>query len=153
MRTLLRRHEMTPSQAISGNGIRTEIVAHLAGSEGFTDYFSHIKKKLKLNNGSINYHLYVLEKKDVIASKTDGRRKWYRLKDPAFIASPVGDTYKEIIRTVDENEGGLRCDEIANNVGSNRGNLSNKLSKLVQKGRICYDPKNRRYYPVSQPGS
>ena len=69
MKTLPRRYEMTPFQAISNNKIRTEIVTHLAGSEGFMDYFGRMRRTLKLNNGSITYHLGVLEKKGIVVSE------------------------------------------------------------------------------------
>jgi len=143
---------MTPSQAISGNKIRGEIVTHLNVSKGGTDYFNNIKRALNLNNGSINYHLRVLEEKGIVASEMCGSRKWYRLKDPALIASPSGDVYREIISIVMQHEEGIRFKDIGMNIDA-RGNLTKRVSDLVRDGKIFYDTHTKLYYPVRKQAS
>ena len=141
---------MSQSQAISGNSIRAKIVDYLRGAEGGTDYFSNIRKKLDLKNGSADYHLRTLVKIGVLTSEMrDDHKKWYSLKD----SNDLEDIESKILSLVNKHEDGLSPAEVARFTQTRYGTVLNHLQSLSQNGKIVHDLHDGRYYPASQPVS
>lgn len=150
MKTRPRIHELSSSQAISSNSTREKIVDHLRGTEDGTDYFSNIRKKLDLSNGSAGYHLRTLEKIGVLTSEMrDDHKKWYSLKD----SSGLEDIESKILSVVNKHEDGLSPAEVARFTQTRYGTVLSHLQILSQDGKIFRDPHNGHYCPVSQPVS
>ncbi|MFH0829560.1 MAG: winged helix-turn-helix domain-containing protein [Candidatus Aenigmatarchaeota archaeon] len=146
MKVLPRLSEMSPLQAVYGNSTRELIVGHLLGTKDGTDFFSRIKEKLALQNGSASYHLRALEKMGVLTSYPKDNRKWYRLKKSGGPEDIEGD----ILSVVNKHEDGLCVGEVARFVLARYGTVANRLQKLSENGDIVYDRHDRRYYPATR---
>ena len=60
------------------NRIRGRIFRYITGNPGA--HYNRIRTALGLNNGTLSYHLDVLEKKEYIMSVQDGYRRYYTVK-------------------------------------------------------------------------
>ena len=138
------------------NFTRGEIFGFINAHPG--TYFNHMKYALNLNNGTLAYHLNVLEHDKLVYSQTDGRyRRFYPVdarmpsvndengKIHTFIH--LNPTQDRIINVI-QNEPGLTQKEIAKLVGKSRQVVNYNINSMAEQGiiKLERDGKNTRCY-------
>jgi uncharacterized membrane protein len=145
------------------NFIRGEIYGFIQAHPG--TYFNHIKITLNLNNGTLAYHLNVLEEDNMIYSRSDRHyKRFYPMEgrlpsvdnDDGNIHTFVylNATQNKIIKIIQENPG-LSQKEIARMLGKSNQVINYNISamaelglvKLEREGKItkCY---SQDLYPI-----
>jgi len=101
------------------------------------DHFNSIKKALELNNGTLAYHLHVLEREGMIKSQRWG--KFTRFYPSGMKVPENGSRYSEIqkliINKIKETPG-ISQKDIAKIIGVTKPTINYHISKLIEGGRI-----------------
>ena len=130
--------------------IRGLIRGYIIANPG--DHYSSIKRNLDLNNGTLAYHLRVLEQNDIVKSMYDGIYKRYY---PANVnISKVKKNIskqEEIFQTILEKPG-VTMEDIARTIGSSRQVVNYHVKNLIRAGFVTYnrDRKSAKFYPVDE---
>jgi predicted transcriptional regulator len=99
--------------------------------------YNDLKKKLRLNNGTLSYHLRVLEREELIRSKNSGLFKHFfpiDMKLPRKIYR-MNDIQKIIFKKLMETPG-MSQKELAEGTGSKASTISYNIKAMAQKGII-----------------
>jgi predicted transcriptional regulator len=139
-------------EKILDHEVRGVIYGYIIANPG--EHYTAIKKKLKLNNGTLTYHLYVLEREKKIKSVKAGKmRKFYPIGAPIDgIKDAV--THPTQLKIVDliSNRPGITPSEISNALKIKKQRGSYHINKLLNKNVITVKKEGRtpRYYLASQ---
>jgi predicted transcriptional regulator len=108
------------------NFARGEIYGFIRSNPG--TYFNHIKLALRLNNGTLAYHLRVLERDSLIHSQTDGVfRRFYPEKARLPRTENGGDRVHSFVQL------NSTQDQIVNIIRNNPGITQKEIAKLMGK--------------------
>lgn len=123
--------------------IRGQIYGYIKANPG--EHYNAIKESLELNNGTLSYHLKVLEKEEYIYSKRD---KFYtRFYPKGMMISPVDAAqltkFQKIILNKVRLQPGISQQEIITQLGSSQQVISYNLTKLVRDEVLRMDKKGR----------
>ena len=133
--------------------IRGLIRGYIIANPG--DHYSSIKRNLDLNNGTLAYHLRVLEQNDIVKSMYDGIYKRYY---PANVninkVKKNISKQEEIFHTIIENPG-VTMEEIARSIGSSRQVVNYHVKNLIRAGFVTYrrDKKSAKFYSADEGGN
>jgi len=133
------------------NKTRGMILGYVVANPG--DHYSSIKRKLKLQNGTLAYHLYVLEKEDEIRSKNQGVYKRFypfNMKVPVSEYDHLTEVQQKVLKYVRKHPGSTQ-NEIISKTGLKQPNVSSNMRTLIDKGMVAPEKvKNvKHYYPVT----
>ncbi|UCG68333.1 MAG: winged helix-turn-helix transcriptional regulator [Thermoplasmata archaeon] len=120
---------------VMDNETRGRIRGHIESDPGI--HYNELKKKLKLKNGSLSYHLQVLEREGFIKSKNNGIYKHFF---PAEIKLPpkiirMTDVQKIILKKIRENPG-ISQNKIAESMGGSSSTVNYNINILAKKGIV-----------------
>jgi len=126
------------------NFVRGQIYGFIQANPG--THYNFIKRALKLNNGTIAYHLNVLEKDKHISSQNDGIYRRFYPVNPAipeinsndglqFTHVQLNATQDKIIRKIQKNPG-MTQKEIAKSLKKSNQVVNYNINALSQLGMI-----------------
>ena len=115
---------------------RGKIHGYIMANPG--EHYNAIKRALGMNNGSLAYHLNVLEKEDLVKSKTNGMYKRFYPKD--MILPNGGPIYlteaqKLIIKNIEETPG-ISQKDIAALLGISASTVNYHITRLVEMNAV-----------------
>jgi len=119
-------------------------------------YFSEIKRALRLNNGSLTYHLKILEKRQLVSHKMYGKFKYFFIQ-----GTRVDDDWKDVITRKQEKvyqliatRPGLIQREIIEKSHLKRRTVNRIVSKLQREGRVMVKKVGREnHYFINEEGT
>lgn len=113
------------------------------------DYYSSIKKSLGLNNGTLTYHLKVLEQKEFIKSRTSGRVKRFYPFGMKISQGPHRDI-QDLILVLLYIHPGMSQKEISDELGIHVSTVNYHINMMVGAGILGSRKKDRiqRYEPA-----
>ena len=128
---------------ISDNEKRGLIRGYLAANPGAN--YASIRNDLKIARGTLVYHLYVLEKQEIIRSWHDGRLKRFALSSEriADIQPRITDIELIILQTL-KNNPKLTQEELAEEIGVRQPTISYHMKRLIQLGFLKVERKGIR---------
>ncbi|MFQ6128132.1 MAG: PKD domain-containing protein [Thermoplasmata archaeon] len=123
--------------------LRGQIYGYIKVHPG--ENYSTIKRNLQLNNGTLTYHLDVLEREGLIISKQKGSRKVFypvgmRIPDNGAGLHVI---QEDILARVSESPG-MSISDLARLIGISRQLTNYHVKKLVDDGRITIERKGVR---------
>ena len=118
---------------------RGHIMGYLRANPGMN--FTSIKEELELNNGSLAFHLKVLEREGYITSKRVGKYKWFypaksKIKKPISIK-------EQVLATLRRNPG-ITQKQIAKKIGQNPASVHKVLHKLQKADIVEFERDGRK---------
>jgi len=125
--------------------VRGEIYGFIKTNPGV--HYNEIMRELDMKNGTLSYHLYMLEKTGVIKSRKEGFR--YRAFYPTGMKFPEKERYRltelqtKIIKTIKENPG-INQKEIAKKLDEKHQTISYNIKVMQQAGIISLRKKGRK---------
>jgi predicted transcriptional regulator len=138
-------------EKVLDNEIRGMIRGYIIANPG--DNYNSIKRALDLNNGTLAYHLRVLERTKIIRSKQDGMYKRFYpagMKVPAENGGEISEIQRILLKKIAESPG-ISQKEIAKMLGLSKGVINyhvkilygKHLLKMERRGRktLCYADK------------
>lgn len=131
--------------------IRGQIYGYLVVHPG--DNYTTIKKNLDLTNGTLTYHLDVLEREGFIKSQLRGTRRFYYPKEAKMPDNGTGfPAIKDDIITRVEETPGITVRDLAALIGVSRQLTNYHLRALIQEGYVQVERKGMktRCYPVEK---
>ena len=114
-------------------GVRKDIVDYLSENPG--SYYSEIKRGIGINNGSLNHHLRVLERRGVIKSERGSAVTHYSLVNGFNAEKEVRTMDQEIVGVLSY-ENGLQSSEVARKLGISSNAAFSHLKRLEQDGMV-----------------
>ncbi len=112
------------------------------------EHYSQIKRDLSLPNGSLVYHLRVLEKASKIKSRPDGRFKRFYTLDtriPVPNGGVLSEVQKRIVDAV-KDVPGVTQKEIAALLGVHQSSINYQMGRLEERGLIRSERKGRKVH-------
>ena len=112
------------------------------------EHYSQIKRDLSLPNGSLVYHLRVLEKASKIKFRTDGRFKRFYTLDtriPVPNGGVLSEVQKRIVDTV-KDVPGVTQKEVAALLGVHQSSINYQMGRLEERGLIRSERKGRKVH-------
>ncbi len=121
--------------------VRGQIYGYIKVHPG--DNYTTIKKNLDLNNGTLTYHLKVLEREGLIKSWTDGSRKYFYPQGVKIPGDGVKNSsiYDTILNSIKESPG-ISIKDIAAVNGISRQLANYHVKKLAAEGEIELERKS-----------
>jgi predicted transcriptional regulator len=125
--------------------VRGQIYGYIKAYPGA--HYNQIMRELDIKNGTLSYHLYILEKTGTIKSRKEGYR--YRAFYPSEIKFPEEERYRltelqlNIIKFIQENKG-INQKIIAKKLNENHQTISYNIKVLQQAGIININRKGRK---------
>ena len=121
--------------------VRGEIFGYIKVHPG--DNYTTIKKNLDLNNGTLTYHLNVLEKEGYIKSWSHGGHKYFYPQGVKIPGNGVKNPsiYDAIIKSIKDSPG-ISIRDIAAVTGISRQLANYHVRKLVAEGRVELERKS-----------
>lgn len=125
--------------------VRGQIYGYIKAYPGA--HYNQIMRELDIKNGTLSYHLYILEKTGTIKSRKEGYR--YRAFYPTEIKFPEEERYRltelqlNIIKFIQENKG-INQKIIAKKLNENHQTISYNIKVLQQAGIININRKGRK---------
>jgi predicted transcriptional regulator len=117
------------------NETRGRIRGYIESEPGI--HYNELKKRLKLNNGSLSYHLQVLEREGFVRSKNNGIFKHFfpgDMKLPKKITR-MTEIQKLIIKKIIDNPG-ISQKRIAQLIGGSTSTVNYNVNILSKKGIV-----------------
>jgi predicted transcriptional regulator/nitrogen regulatory protein PII len=127
--------------------VRGEIYGYIKTYPGVT--YNEIMRKLELKNGTLSYHLHMLEKMEKIKSRREGIR--YRAFYPTGMRYPEEEKYRltepqlDILGIIKKNEG-ITQREIAKRLNKKPQMINYNVKVLARAGLIKIRKKGRKTY-------
>ncbi|MCD6383010.1 MAG: winged helix-turn-helix transcriptional regulator, partial [Thermoplasmata archaeon] len=128
--------------------IRGLIRGYIIANPG--DHYSNIKRNLNLNNGTLAYHLRVLEKHGLIKSQIDGMyRRYYPTEVTAAQIKGNITKQEEIFNKIVEKPG-ITVKEISKELGLSRQIVNYHVKNLVRARLVTWDRSDKvtRFFPA-----
>jgi len=121
--------------------VRGQIFGYLKVHPG--DNYTTIKKNLELNNGTLTYHLKVLEREGLIKSWSDGSRKYFYPQGVKIPGDGVKNPsiYDTILKSIKDSPG-ISIRDIAAVLGISRQLANYHVRKLAAEGEIELERKS-----------
>lgn len=117
--------------------VRGQVYGYIKTHPG--DHFNEIKRQLGLSNGTLSYHLRVLESQEYIWSRSDGMyRRYYPSEIPKsrdMRRLSGNETQNTILKIIDK-EPGISLKEIAKIMKTSHQVVSYHINMLTREGRI-----------------
>jgi predicted transcriptional regulator len=131
--------------------IRGQIYGYLVVHPG--DNYTTIKRNLNLTNGTLTYHLDVLEREGFVKSQLRGTRRFYYPKEARMPDNGTGfpAIKNDMIMRVEESPG-ITISDLATLLGVSRQLTNYHLRALIQEGYVQVERKGMktRCYPVGE---
>jgi predicted transcriptional regulator len=128
--------------------VRGEIYGYIKVHPG--DNYTTIKRNLGLNNGSLTYHLSVLEREGLVKSWSNGGYKYFYPQGVKIPGNGVKNPsiYDAILKSIEESPG-ISVRDIAAVTGISRQLANYHIKKLISDGLIEVDRKSfsKVFYP------
>jgi DNA-binding MarR family transcriptional regulator len=124
--------------------VRGEVYGLIKSNPGV--HYNEIMRKLEMKNGTLSYHLHMLEKMEMIKSRREGLK--YRVFYPTEMKFPKEERYRlsnlqlEILQIIKEDEG-IQQKEIAKKLGKKPQTINYNIKILQQAGLIKIRKKGR----------
>jgi WD40 repeat protein/predicted transcriptional regulator len=131
-------------EQVLDNEIRGMIRGYIIANPG--DNYNSIKRALNLNNGTLAYHLRVLEKAKAIQSKQDGIYKRFYpsgMKIPEENGGEISEIQKILLHKIAESPG-ISQKEIATMLGLSKGVINYHVKVLNGKQLIQMEKRGRK---------
>jgi len=118
---------------------RSEIIGYLASNPGV--HFSSMKRKLPMGNGTLLYHLGILEKEGIIRSKKISGRKLFHIRsshdmwDDDDFDLPSSPIQTRILLYLGE-RGPSTMKDIERNCSIKQTSVSYNIRRLMEKGKV-----------------
>ena len=121
--------------------VRGEIYGYIKVHPG--DNFTTIKKNLELNNGTLTYHLSVLEKEGFVKTWSSGTHKFYYPKGAKIPGDGIKNPsiYDAILKSITDSPG-ITIKDIASVVGISKQLANYHVRKLAAAGKIELERKS-----------
>lgn len=125
--------------------VRGEIFGFIKTNPGV--HYNEIMRELDMKNGTLSYHLYMLEKTGMIKSRREGVR--FRAFYPTGMKFPENERYRltelqmKIIKNIRENPG-VNQKWIAKTLGEKHQTISYNVKVLQQAGLVSLRKKGRK---------
>jgi predicted transcriptional regulator len=125
--------------------VRGQIYGYIKAYPGA--HYNQIMRELDIKNGTLSYHLYILEKTGTIKSRKEGFR--YRAFYPTEVKFPEEERYRltelqiNIIKLIQENRG-INQKNLAKKLNENHQTISYNIKVLQQAGIINTNRKGRK---------
>ncbi|MCU0798906.1 MAG: winged helix-turn-helix transcriptional regulator [Candidatus Thermoplasmatota archaeon] len=131
---------------ILNHEIRGLIRGYIIANPG--DHYSSIKRNLDLNNGTLAYHLRVLEQNGLIKSMYDGIYKRYYPANVNISKLKKNISKQEEIFNIILENPGITMEQIGRNIGVSRQVVNYHVKNLIRAGSISYqrDDKSARFF-------
>jgi len=135
---------------ILNHEVRGLIRGYIIANPG--DHYSSIKRNLDLNNGTLAYHLRVLEQNNLIKSFYDGVYKRYYPANVNIQKVQRNVSKQEEILNIIIETPGVSMDEIGKRIGVSRQVVNYHVKNLIRAGLVSYsrDRKSSRFYPADE---
>jgi predicted transcriptional regulator/PKD repeat protein len=132
--------------------VRGQIHGYILANPG--EHYNAIKRALDINNGSLAYHLNVLEKENIIKSRTSGMYKRFY---PADMLIPNGgdealsEAQRLILSRIEETPG-ITQKDVSRLIGISPSTVNYHINKLMELNRVRQERKGKwaKYYAVSE---
>lgn len=136
---------------ILNHEIRGLIRGYIIANPG--DHYSSIKRNLDLNNGTLAYHLRVLEQNGFIKSMYDGIYKRYYPANININKLKKNVSKQEEIFNIILESPGITMEEIGRTIGVSRQVVNYHVKNLIRARVVTYtrDSKSARFYPSESP--
>jgi len=133
---------------ILNHEIRGLIRGYIIANPG--DHYSSIKRNLDLNNGTLAYHLRVLEQNGFIKSMYDGIYKRYYPANINISKLKKNVAKQEEIVNIILDNPGVTMEQIGRMIGVSRQVVNYHVKNLIRGGVVTYsrDQKSARFYPT-----
>ncbi len=133
---------------ILNHEVRGLIRGYIIANPG--DHYSSIRRNLDLNNGTLAYHLRVLEQNQYIKSFFDGIFKRYYPSNVNIQKVQRNISKQEEIFNIILEFPGVTMEDIGNRIGVSRQVVNYHVKNLIRAGMITYsrDSKSSRFYPA-----
>ena len=133
---------------ILNHEIRGLIRGYIIANPG--DHYSSIKRNLDLNNGTLAYHLRVLEQNGFVKSMFDGIYKRYYPANINISKLKKNVSKQEEIFNMILEHPGVTMEQIGRLIGVSRQVVNYHVKNLIRAGVVDYkrDNKSARFYPV-----
>ncbi|MGA1848934.1 MAG: winged helix-turn-helix transcriptional regulator [Thermoplasmatota archaeon] len=133
---------------ILNHEIRGLIRGYIIANPG--DHYSSIKRNLDLNNGTLAYHLRVLEQSGFIKSMYDGIYKRYYPSNVNISKLKKNVSKQEEIFNIILDHPGVTMEEIGRLIGVSRQVVNYHVKNLIRAGVVTYnrDRKSAKFYPT-----
>jgi predicted transcriptional regulator len=118
--------------------LRGQIYGYIKVHPG--EHYTSIKNNLQLNNGTLTYHLDVLEREGLIISKPKGSRKIFYPVGMKVPDNGLHAIQEDILERVNESPG-MSISDLARLMGISRQLTNYHIKKLVEGGRIDIERK------------
>ena len=137
---------------ILNHEVRGLIRGYIIANPG--DHYSSIKRNLDLNNGTLAYHLRVLEQSGFIKSMFDGIYKRYYPSNVNISKLKRNVSKQEEIFNMILEHPGITMEQIGQLIGVSRQVVNYHVKNLIRTGVITYerDQKSAKFYP-SEPSA
>jgi len=131
---------------ILNHEVRGLIRGYIIANPG--DHYSSIKRNLDLNNGTLAYHLRVLEQNGLIKSMYDGIYKRYYPANVNISKLKKNISKQEEIFNIILDNPGITMEQIGRNIGVSRQVVNYHVKNLIRAGAISYqrDDKSARFF-------
>ncbi|MFW3146295.1 MAG: winged helix-turn-helix transcriptional regulator [Thermoplasmatota archaeon] len=138
---------------ILNHEIRGLIRGYIIANPG--DHYSSIKRNLDLNNGTLAYHLRVLEQSGFIKSMYDGIYKRYYPSNVNISKLKKNISKQEEIFNIILEHPGISMEQIGRMIGVSRQVVNYHVKNLIRTGMVTYsrDKKSAKFYPSDNGGS
>lgn len=133
---------------ILNHEIRGLIRGYIIANPG--DHYSSIKRNLDLNNGTLAYHLRVLEQNGFIKSMYDGIYKRYYPANINISKLKKNVSKQEEIFNIILDNPGITMEQIGRMIGVSRQVVNYHVKNLIRGGVVTYsrDRKSAKFYPA-----
>ena len=121
--------------------LRGQIYGYIKVHPG--EHYTAIKRNLQLNNGTLTYHLDVLEREGLIVSKPKGSRKIFYPVGMKIPDNGLHAIQEDILERVNESPG-MSISDLARLMGTSRQLANYHVKKLVEDGKIDIERKGVR---------
>jgi DNA-binding transcriptional ArsR family regulator len=138
---------------ILNHEIRGLIRGYIIANPG--DHYSSIKRNLDLNNGTLAYHLRVLEQSGFIKSMYDGIYKRYYPSNVNISKLKKNVSKQEEIFNIILDNPGVTMEEIGRMIGVSRQVVNYHVKNLIRAGVVSYqrDRKSAKFFPSDNGGN
>ncbi|MFO8051543.1 MAG: winged helix-turn-helix transcriptional regulator [Thermoplasmatota archaeon] len=132
---------------ILNHEIRGLIRGYIIANPG--DHYSSIKRNLDLNNGTLAYHLRVLEQNGFVKSMYDGIYKRYYPSNVNISKLKKNVSKQEEIFNIILENPGITMEHIGRMIGVSRQVVNYHVKNLIRAGVVDYmrDKKSAKFYP------
>ncbi|MBN1389189.1 MAG: winged helix-turn-helix transcriptional regulator [Candidatus Thermoplasmatota archaeon] len=135
---------------ILNHEVRGLIRGYIIANPG--DHYSSIKRNLDLNNGTLAYHLRVLEQSGFIKSMYDGIYKRYYPSNVNISKLKKNVSKQEEIFNIILENPGVTMEQIGHLIGVSRQVVNYHVKNLIRAGVVSYlrDQKSAKFFPIDQ---